>query len=119
MFMTVYRSFHKDSYAYYRSLPSLSAEMPGSSSGMRSVSVTDAVATVILRNYIVLEALKLKIVNYHALASKIASEVEEATGKEANMETIVVAIKRFSDNLRETRMERTTSPLKEIGRAHV
>lgn len=110
--MTVYKSYRIDSYTYYGSLHQSKGEMPGSSGGIGSVPVTDAVAKIILRNYVVLEALKLKIVNYHALASKIASEVQDETGREANMETIVVAIKRFSDSLQETKMEGTTTVLK-------
>jgi hypothetical protein len=77
-----------------------------------TVPVSDAVSTIILRNHMVFEALKLKIVNYHALASKIAPEVNELTGKEANIETIVVAIKRFSDRLSEGRMEEMSAILK-------
>src|SRR5208283_5385301 len=46
------------------------------------------------------------------VASRIASEVEELTGKEANIETMVVAIKRFSDRLSEGKMEQTSAILK-------
>jgi hypothetical protein len=77
-----------------------------------NVPVSDAVATIILRNYVVHEAMKLKIVNYHAVASRISSEVEELTGKKANAETIVVAIKRFSDRLSEGKMEEMSAVLK-------
>jgi len=76
------------------------------------VSVSEAVSTIILRNYVVLESLKLKIVNYHALASKISSEVEELTGTKANVATIVVAIKRFSDGLDERGIENMSATLK-------
>ena len=77
------------------------------------VSITDAVSTIILRNYVVYESLKLKIVNYHALASRISSEVDELTGKKANIETIVVAIKRFSDGLSEGKMRAMSATLKD------
>ncbi len=63
------------------------------------MTVTDAVADVIRRHYLIYEALKLRIVNYHALASSISKEVDELTGKQASVETIVVAIKRFADAL--------------------
>jgi hypothetical protein len=76
------------------------------------VPVSEAVSTIILRNYVVLESLKLKIVNYHALASKISSEVEDLTGMKANMATIVVAIKRFSDGLGERGIENMSASLK-------
>ena len=78
-----------------------------------AVSVADAVSTIVSRNYVVYESLKLKIVNYHALASKISAEVEEMTGKEANIETIVVAIKRFSDDLPIGKMEEMPAILKD------
>ncbi|MDV3293565.1 MAG: ACT domain-containing protein [Nitrososphaerales archaeon] len=76
------------------------------------VPVSEAVSTVISRNYVVLESLKLRIVNYHALASKISSDVEELTGKKAKMATIVVAIKRFSDSLAEGSIEEMSASLK-------
>ena len=78
-----------------------------------TVSITDAVSAIILRNYVVYESLKLKIVNYHALAAKIAGEVEDMTGREANIETIVVAIKRFSDRLPVGKMEEMPAILKD------
>jgi hypothetical protein len=83
-----------------------------SGSKRSGVPVSDAVTTIILRNYVVYEALKLKIANYHAVASRISSDVEELTGKEANIETIVVAIKRFSDRLSEGKMEEMSVILK-------
>jgi hypothetical protein len=43
--------------------------------------------------------LKLRIVNYHALAAIIKPEVEKITGKPTTINTLVVAIKRFSDTL--------------------
>jgi hypothetical protein len=82
------------------------------SSRAPGVSVSEAVSIVILRNYVVLESLKLKIVNYHALASKISSEVEDLIGTRANVATIVVAIKRFSDGLGERGIENMSASLK-------
>ncbi len=75
--------------------------------------MSEAVSAIISGNYVVLESLKLKIVNYHALASKISSEVEELTGKKAKKATIVVAIKRFSDGLGEGRLEDMSASLKD------
>ncbi|MDG7007790.1 MAG: hypothetical protein JRN06_06065 [Nitrososphaerota archaeon] len=76
------------------------------------VSVSEAVSTVISKNYVVHESLKLKIVNYHQLAFRIAPEVEKLTGKKAKAATIVVAIKRFSDGLGEGRIEEISASLK-------
>ncbi len=77
------------------------------------VPVSEAVSTIISENYVVLESLKLRIVNYHGLASRIASQVEELTGKKPKMATIVVAIKRFSDGLAEVGIERMSASLKD------
>lgn len=87
--------------------------MPASSSQGNRIPVSEAVSTIISRNYVVLESLKLRIVNYHQLASKISSEVEELTGKKAKMATIVVAIKRFSDGLGEERIGAMSASLKD------
>ncbi len=57
--------------------------------------------------------MKLKIVNYHGLAAKISSEVEELTGKKAKVATIVVAIKRYSDGLGEGKIEEMSAGLKD------
>ena len=86
--------------------------VPAQPSKVSGVPVSEAVSTVISRNYIVLESLKLKIVNYHRLASRIAPEVEELTGRKAKAATIVVAIKRVSDGLGEGRIEEMSASLK-------
>ncbi len=62
------------------------------------LTISDAVSRIIMRNYLLHESLRMKIVNFHRLAKKILSEVEELTGKKAELATVVVAIKRFSDN---------------------
>lgn len=85
---------------------------PASPSNGNGVSVSEAVSIAISKNYVVLESMKLKIVNYHRLASRIAPEVEELTGRKAKTATIVVAIKRFSDGLGEGRIEEMSASLK-------
>ncbi len=87
--------------------------MTALSSKGNGVPVSEAVSTIILRNYVVHESLKLKIVNYHGLAAKISSEVEELTGKKAKVATIVVAIKRYSDGLGEEKIEEMSAGLKD------
>ncbi|MDO8428401.1 MAG: hypothetical protein Q7S92_04255, partial [Candidatus Diapherotrites archaeon] len=42
--------------------------------------------------------LKEGIINYSALARKISPEIEKTTSKKVNEETVMVAIKRYSDN---------------------
>lgn len=87
--------------------------MPKPSRRRAGVPVSAAVSTIVLRNHVVYESLKLKIVNYHALAKRISGEVEELTGKKENLETMVVAIKRFSDALSESKMEGLASILRD------
>jgi hypothetical protein len=59
-------------------------------------SVPAAVAAVISHNPAINECFKQKLLNYHALAAKIKPEVEKLTGKATTINTIVVAIARFS-----------------------
>lgn len=61
-------------------------------------SVPEAVRLIVLRNRTTYEALRLGIVNYHALASVLRPEVNHLLGKDVSTNTIVVAIKRFTDS---------------------
>lgn len=61
-------------------------------------SVPAAVRVIILRNRTTYEALRLGIVNYHALAAVLKPDVDRLLGKEVSTNTIVVAIKRFTDS---------------------
>ena len=90
-----------------------SAPVPGrdlSTGGRRmQFSTTEAVASIIQRNFVLHEALRMKIMNYHALAVRIAPKVEELTGRKAKLPTLVVSVKRYADGIteeRETRLER-------------
>jgi hypothetical protein len=62
-------------------------------------SVPEAVRQILTRNYPVYQSLKMKVVNFHAVAEMIQPQVKEMTGKNASINTLVVAIKRFSDTL--------------------
>jgi hypothetical protein len=64
-------------------------------------SIPAVVASIITHNPPVYECLKAKLINYHALAANIKSEVEKKAGKPTTVNTIVVAIMRFSDSVRE------------------
>jgi hypothetical protein len=64
-------------------------------------SIPAVVASIIIHNPPVYECLKGKLINYHALAAYIKSEVEKKAGKPTTVNTIVVAIMRFSDSIRE------------------
>ena len=62
-------------------------------------SVPQAIRTILASNNLYFQALLSGIANYTALAQKIKPAVEEITGIEVQMGTIVVAIKRFADTL--------------------
>ena len=62
-------------------------------------SIPAVVASIITHNPPVYECLKAKLINYHALAGNIKSEVEKKAGKPTTVNTIVVAIMRFSDSI--------------------
>ena len=63
------------------------------------LSVPEAVREILVRDYPIYQSLKMKLINFHALAERIQAEVKERTGKESTINTLVVAIKRFSDTL--------------------
>jgi len=64
-------------------------------------SVPHAVKQIIGNNMLYFQALSMGIANYTALAQRIRPEVEKLTKSEANVNTLVVAIKRFADSLDE------------------
>ena len=64
-----------------------------------SLSVPDAVKQILTNNSIYMQALELGIANYTALAARIRKDIERLVGSNVNLNTIVVAIKRFSDTL--------------------
>jgi hypothetical protein len=66
---------------------------------MRDLSVPQAIKEIIISNDFYLKAIKLGIVNYTALANKIHKDVESLTESNVNIGTIIVAIKRFADEL--------------------
>ena len=63
------------------------------------LTISEAVARIIMRNYLLHESLRMKIVNFHSLAKKILREVGELTGTRPKLATVVVAIMRLSKNL--------------------
>ena len=67
---------------------------------MRAVnlSVPDSVREIITRNRSIYDCIKMDLINYTALAVKIQKEVEVQVGGPVNLNTIVVAIKRYADS---------------------
>ncbi len=76
------------------------------------VSVPEEVRQILTRNYAVYQCLKMKIVNFHSLAELIQAQVQEVTGRKASVNTLVVAIKRFSDSLSDNKSPDTSKVLK-------
>ncbi len=77
------------------------------------VSVPEEVRQILTRNYAIYQCLKMKIVNFHSLAELIQAQVQEVTGRKATVNTLVVAIKRFSDSLSDNKSPDTSKVLKE------
>src|SRR6266571_1745688 len=78
-----------------------------------STSVPEAVREILTRNYPVYQCLKMKLVNFHALAEFIQPQVQQLSGKEASINTLVVAIKRFSDTITNSKSPDTSRVLKD------
>jgi hypothetical protein len=81
-------------------------------------SIPSVVASIITHNPPVYECLKGKLINYHALAANIKTEVEKRAGKPTTVNTIVVAIMRFSDSI-EDAGENHEGPLRVLKAARI
>ena len=60
-------------------------------------TVHDAVREIVTNHRALYDCVKMGVVNYTALAARIQPGVERLTGSPANINTIVVAIKRYAD----------------------
>jgi aspartokinase len=63
-----------------------------------SISVPEVVKEIITRNRSIYDCMKMDLINYTALAVKIQPEIERILGNSVNINTVVVAIKRYSDS---------------------
>jgi hypothetical protein len=77
-----------------------------------AVSVPEAIRKILANNHVYMQALMLGIANYTALAERIKPDIERLTGSKVNLNTIVVAIKRFADALekKNTQQHENSSP---------
>ncbi|MDQ3971482.1 MAG: hypothetical protein M3227_07325, partial [Thermoproteota archaeon] len=64
-----------------------------------AISVPEAIRKVLVNDHVYMQALMLGIANYTALAERIKPEIERLIGSKVNLNTVVVAIKRFADAL--------------------
>ena len=80
---------------------------------MRSVmSVPEVVREVITRNRSIYDCMKMDLINYTALAVKIQPEIEKILGNSVNLNTVVVAIKRYADSFENKEEMKEESVLK-------
>ena len=62
------------------------------------MSVPEIVREIITRNRSIYDCMKMDLINYTALAVKIQPEIERILGNSVNLNTVVVAIKRYADS---------------------
>ena len=67
---------------------------------MRTGSVQEAVRDIVAGNRAVLDCMRMEIINYTALAARMQPEIERRVGAPVNLNTVVVAVKRYSDALK-------------------
>lgn len=65
---------------------------------MSGMSVPDAIREIITRNRSIYDCIRMDLINYTALAVRIQPEVERILGNAVNLNTVVVAIKRYADS---------------------
>ena len=76
------------------------------------MSVPEAVKEIITRNRSIYDCMKMDLINYTALAVKVQPDVERMLGNPVNLNTIVVAIKRYADSFENKEDIRVESVLK-------
>jgi aspartokinase len=62
------------------------------------MSIPEVVREMITRNRSIYDCMKMDLINYTALAVKLQPEIEKVLGNSVNLNTVVVAIKRFADS---------------------
>jgi hypothetical protein len=60
-------------------------------------TISEVVVDLLTRNHPVYQHIRMGLINYHALAARIKPTVDRITGRNVDVNTIVVIIKRFSD----------------------
>lgn len=66
------------------------------------LSVPEVVRELVTKNRSVYDCMKMDVINYTALAVKLQPEVERQLGNSVNLNTVVVAIKRYADSFDRT-----------------
>lgn len=76
------------------------------------MSIPEVVREIITRNRSIYDCMKMDLINYTALAVKIQPEIEKTLGNSVNLNTVVVAIKRYADSFESKDEVRDESVLK-------
>ncbi len=76
------------------------------------ISVPEVVREIITRNRSIHDCMKMDLINYTALAVKIQPEIEKILGNSVNLNTVVVAIKRYADTFETNEEVKEESVLK-------
>ena len=77
-------------------------------------TVPGAVRQILTKNYPIYQCLKMKLTNFHSVAEHIQPEVQQRTGRKTTINTLVVAIKRFSDTLEQANTPETVKALENL-----
>ncbi len=78
-----------------------------------NLSVPEVVREIITKNRSIYDCMKMDIINYTALAVKIQSDIEGHLGNSVNLNTVVVAIKRYADSFEQKEDIKEESVLKD------
>ena len=78
-----------------------------------NLSVPEVVREIITKNRSIYDCMKMDVINYTALAVKIQSDIERHLGNSVNLNTIVVAIKRYADSFEQKEDIKEESVLKD------
>jgi len=78
-----------------------------------NLSVPEVIREIITKNRSIYDCMKMDIVNFTALAVKIQPDVERHLGASVNLNTIVVAIKRYADSFEQKEDVKEESVLKD------
>ncbi len=79
---------------------------------LANTSVPEVIREIITKNRSIHDCMKMDLINYTALAVKIQPAVEKYLGTSVNLNTIVVAIKRYSDSFEQKDDVKNESVLK-------
>ena len=78
-----------------------------------NLSVPEVIREIITKNRSIYDCMKMDIINYTALAVKIQSDIERHLGNSVNLNTVVVAIKRYADSFEQKEDIKEESVLKD------